>query len=1008
MRTLFAALCGLTIVVFSGAPCFAQIDRASITGVVTDPSGAVIPNAKVTITDAATKVMRATMTNSSGVYVLAALPASTYSVAISRPGFRTVHVVGLRLFVGQTRTLNERLELAAASTRVVVQAHGNALNETNADWNGEVTRTDFDQLPENGRDWTTLLLLAPGATDDGGGTQREIRFAGRARDDNNYTMDGVDATGVQEMAQKSSTRLQISQDAVAEYNVSSMLYTADHGYGAGGHVDIETRSGTNQYHGDAFEYFRNSALDSRDFLDPGSIPPFRYNDFGGSFGGPIQRDRTFFFANFEGAREFLGVPLVGFVPSASLKAQVLTTSPQMAPIMNAYPNGNVPTSDPSTDEYVHLGSTQVREDSWTARLDHAFNDRTSMFVRATRDVNFTASPLGNLNDLQELHINPANYAISVDHSFSPTVFNSFEFGINRSPYHNPQASVFGIQVDTDSFDSLNNNSTDNEVGTTFGYIDNLTIQHGRHTLKFGAEFRRIWLNQGQTAAPDMFFTDNNSLINDQLASFSQVGNWCCYGYRRFLIMPYAQDLWKIKPNFTMGLGLRWEYYSVPTEALGRTRVFDLYGCHGICPKGSPTEFPNYRNFDPRFSLAWAPERFHGHTVIRSGFGIYSGPGQNDDTNAALESNNNNISLSSADVPNLSYPYTPFLPLASQVGVTPRALDRHRRDLYAEEWGLFVDQELPDHFMLETGYMGDHGVRLFARSYVNTCLQPPDPTTGFCLRLLPDFGIVDIKYNDGLSMFDAFQASLKRTFTHGLMWESNYMWSNSQNDASVGGGEANAPENVNCVSCEWGPSIYDIRHVFTTAVVYDLPVGSGHRFLSSPGLASRVFGGWTLSSVSTFRTGHPLTVVVGRDPSTIPDGNDHSTQRPDLVAGVPIIPPNQGPNNWINPAAFAMPANDTFGNAGNGIVRAPGWWSIDMGLQKTVKLNERLKLDFRAEAFNIFNHDPFGDPSQLDFTSAGFGIINTTVNYNTNNDNIAPMNTGSGLPREIEFMVRLNF
>ncbi|MGH9432168.1 MAG: hypothetical protein ACRD3T_11555 [Terriglobia bacterium] len=275
--------------------------------------------------------------------------------------------------------------------------------------------------------------------------------------------------------------------------------------------------------------------------------------------------------------------------------------------------------------------------------------------------------------------------------------------------------------------------------------------------------------------------------------------------------------------------------------------------------------------------------------------------------------------------------------------------------------------------------------------------------------LPNFGPVDLKRNDGMSMFNALQVQLQRHFASGFQWATNYMWSNSQNDGSVGGGEANAPENVACRECEWGPSIYDIRQNFVSSAVYDLPVGPGKRYWSnSRGFAGKLLGGWQLSGIGTARTGHPLTPVIGLNAAQIPDGNDQSNQRPDLVPGVSIIPSSQTVNNWINVNAFAPPAPGTFGNAGNGIVRAPGWWQADVALQKTTRLSEQLSLDFRVEAFNIFNHDPYGDVSSLDILSGGFGQITTTVNFNTNNDNFASDNTGTGLPRQIEFMLRLNF
>jgi hypothetical protein len=270
------------------------------------------------------------------------------------------------------------------------------------------------------------------------------------------------------------------------------------------------------------------------------------------------------------------------------------------------------------------------------------------------------------------------------------------------------------------------------------------------------------------------------------------------------------------------------------------------------------------------------------------------------------------------------------------------------------------------------------------------------------------GEVDLKRNDGNSTFNAFQTVLQRHFASGVQFNAQYLWSHSINDGSIGGGEANAPENVACRRCDRGPSIYDVRHNLVASAVYELPFGAGKRWLSGAGVTGKVLSDWQLSGVQVWHTGHPLTVIY--DPvsaSVIPDGNVGSNQRPDYIAGQPIVPPNQTVNNWINAAAFAVPAPDTFGNAGNGLVRAPIVWQTDLALAKAIRLSERFSLEFTAQAFNVFNHDQYADP-QIDFSNGNFGQINSIVNFNSNNDSFAPDNVGSGTPRQIQFALKLKF
>ncbi len=1004
----------------------AQVDRSTLTGTVTDPSGAVIPSAVVDVVSVTNGKQRTVVTNDNGIYLVPKLAAGKYVITLTSDKFKPLRFEDVELEVGEVATLDARLSLATTSTEVEVKVAAPLLERNNADVAGTVYGEQIENLPTNGRNWASLLLLAPLAMDDGGGDQRSIRFAGRARDDNNYRMDGVDATGIQEQAQKSTTRLQISSDAIEEYRVNSALYTAEYGAGAGGQVDVVSKSGTNEIHGTAFDYLRNSIFDSRSFLDldldpaatgPTKVPPFRMNQFGGTFGGPIVKNKTFVFFSYEGIRQFRGQTLHAFVPSLDLRNQILQTSPQMKPILDAYPLGQLAV-DAATTEYTHLGSINSHEDSGLFRLDHRFTDRTFFYARLAIDDAFAQAPLNNLFDTQEVINRPQNYVLTLDHIFSPNIFDEAKFGVNRSPFHNPQASLLNYAVSTNNFEGLNNNTADIEIGTSWSYMDDLSIVHGRNTFKMGIEARRIWLNQGQTAQTAINFTDNNSLINDRVDSFSDFTGWYSRGLRHTFVLPYFQDEWKVRPNFTVNLGLRWEYYAPVTEVNDHVTVFDLYGCHGICPRGALLEYPNYTNFDPRVGLAWAPSE---KTAIRAGFGIYHAPAQNDDRNAGLESSDVRVGLSSADNPNLSFPIEPFLPEALSQGLTPRALYRHHKDLYAIEYGLSIQQNLPTGVLLDMGYFGSGGRRLFARSYVNVI----DPATG--LRPLPGFDQVDIKYDDGVSSFNSLHVGLSRRYKNGLLWELKYLWSHSINDGSIGGGEANAPENVNCRSCDLGPSVYDLRHNLVVNSVYELPFGKGKTFLSH-GLASSIFGGWEMSGIGVWHTGHPLTVIMNPDSSYLADGNGGSDQRPDVVPGVSVVPANQNPNNWINPAAFTSPPTDAngnllrWGNAGRGLVRAPGTWQIDVALTKQFKITERLSMELIAQAFNIFNKDQLADPNLVlnynppDSTSRvgyltpspGFGQITSLVNVNSNSDKFAPDDTGSGLPRELQFAIRFKF
>jgi hypothetical protein len=1112
----------------------AQTDRATLEGTVTDQSGGIMAGATVTVTEVATGISQTGKTNSHGYYLFPGLAVGTYVVAVSNAGFQTKAVQNVVLRVGEMHTLNVQLSVGAVSEKVVVNAQAEPAERTLAAQSSVISSTQIADLPSNGRDWASFTMLAPFAQDDGGGDERTIRFAGRARDDNNFSFDGVDAGGIQEQAQKSQVRLQISPDAVAEYRVNSALYDAEYGTQAGGQINVVTKSGTNAYHGSVFGYFRNSIFDARNFNDgqpdpntgafvPTPVLPFRMGQYGLTFGGPVQKDKTFFFLSYEGLRQLQQDTSNGlvFVPSPSLIQDILVTgrngqgpSPQMCAVLQGFPwrastgtvggcapknvypdsmftncslisgNCGLPIGDPNNlptdaDQFVHPIQTTIHEDTWLVRIDHKFSEKTTFYGRAQRDISLVDAQIGVTGGLDyAATINhPANYLLALQHVFSPSVFNETKFYINRSPFHNPEISTLPFAVNSTYLSGIPNESADIEIGTTYGIIDNLTWTHGRSAFKMGMEYRRVRLNQGQTANNNLNFSDDQSLISGTLSSISFDAPWCCHGLRRNFFMPYFQDEYKMTPTFTVTAGLRWEIYAAPTEATNRTTVFDEFTFHGAClgsgsgntPFPAPINTPpcpqnpylsntDYRDFDPRLSIAWAPSSLHGKTVFRAGFGIYHGAAQNDDLNAGLESDTYRVSVNQAIPVTAAYEQEvpDFSGLALQkLPAHPRALQREdRRNLYAEEWGLTIEHELPGNFLLSTSYLGSHGVRLFSRGAVNLCSVPLtfNPVDGDCVRPLDQYypngnpyGSVDYKSDIGSSTYNALGIALERHMDNGLSFEARYTFSHSINDGSVGGGESNGPENVNCLACDKGPSIFDIRHNFVADVIYALPFGEGGSYLHSSGVLGKVLGGWQISSVGMYHTGHPLTVFMNlpntiADPANpndpfngfsdtylLPDGNDQTNQRPDIVPGVPLTLPGGGHNGvpLINAAAFqAPPVNANgyftrFGNEGNGLIRALPSWQVDLALMKETKLTERLTLEFGAQAFNVFNHTQLGDPNQLnlDYTPGApnnlvaeqnFGVITSTVNFNNNNDNVASPNTGTGLPRQIQFMVRLKF
>ena len=997
---------GLFISLIVCLPLAAQVDRASLNGVVTDASGGVIPGVKVEMTSAGAGFERQTATSASGTYQVPALAVGTYVLRFSAGGFKPVEYQGVEFAVGQSRTIDVRLEVGMSSQTIEVSAPLEAVNRTSAEIGGLVEAEQIKELPVSGRNWASLMLLAPGAVNAGDGSQRNIRFNGHSIDDANYTFDGIDNNGVQEQTQKAETKLNIAMDSIAEFRVSTAVYTAESGAAGGPQVEVVSKSGSNGFHGGTFYAVRNDKLDSRSPFDGATIPPFTLHQFGVNLGGPLKKNKAFFFANYEGLRQDLGVTLLSYVPNAAFRAKALATSPSLKPLLDAYPLGQT-ALDATTDSISKVASNTVREDAGMFRLDYKFTDATTAYARYNVDDAYIDTPSDAMGSHNVTPHRPTNTVIALLHTFSPTLINETKFGVNRANYHNWSYGIapVSVSVSSASFSGLSGTSLDTEVGTTFSYIDNLTLSRGRHTLKFGANVMRIRLNNsGNTlTTQSVSYASADDFIINKASSATYNQGEGVVGNRRTFYEAYGQDEFKVTPRLTLNLGLRYEFYSVTHEVHNRSAVVDIKNCGGFCPPGTAYYDPNYKDFGPRLGLAWAPSALQGKTSIRTGYGIYYGGNQNDDFSDPAESFVPRYSLSSTDFPALAYPLVAFLDPKNQL-FSPKSLDRHRKDLYYENWDFAVQQQLPKEFFLQASYVGGAGHHLFSKYTTNLI----DPTTG--KRPLATFGSFGFKTNDGNSSYHSLQTSLQRQFTRGLLFKTNYVWSHAIADASIGSGEGVSVQNMACRSCDRSSSTFDVRHTLMMNAVYQLPFGSGGQFFTGSGLASQLIGGWELAGIATARTGLPVNITVSRSASAMLDGNT-SGQRPNLVPGVSIYAANRSATNWFNPAAFSAPANGTWGNLGRYVANGPGNYEIDSSLQKRFKVSERVAISFRAAAFNLLNHPQYKNPgasvgsvsgsgSNLTIKpSASFGRITSILNTGA---------TGTGAPRRIEFMFRAEF
>jgi hypothetical protein len=995
MGSIRSRLCrALSFTLIGPSLLCAQVNRTAITGTVTDQQGHRISQCRVRAAQAATGFERETQTTSQGTYDLPGLPPGIYTVEVVKDGFAVFSAKNLEQLVGQTRTLDARLEVARGREATTITEPLVQVDKVDATIGTAIELAQIDALPVNGRDWAALTALAPGAINNGAGDQRTIRFAGHGLDDNNLTLDGVDATAVYNQEQREYMRLNIPLDSIEEFQVQAQNFGGDTQNGtAGGQVSVVSPSGSNQFHGAGFDFFRNSALDARSPFDGPSPDPFLLNQFGGSFGGPIRRGKTFLYANYEGLRQRLDGTQIGLVPSLTFLAQAAAASVALAPILAAYPAGTSPTSNASVWQYDAPGRQVDNEDSGMVRMDHYFSDRTTAFIRFNADEAVESIPTGNLTARTLYDTKFNNGVASLSHVLAPSFLDEVKFGVNQTIYHTANVSPVPFGVSVSGFSSLTGASTTDYPSKTFDLIDDASWATGKHLVKFGFETRWVLLNQGTSQSGTLTYNSTTALLANSMGSASYTAILPLVRQRKTQYFAYVQDEWKIAPDLTVTSGLRYNFFNALHALHDDDVPFDFGTCGGYCPSTDVFFHPRHLNFDPRVGIAWSV----GGSVLRAGAGIHHTDGQEDDQNLPISNTVDRYSFSNTSFPTLSYPLTPFLAYAEAGGlgvVSPRDLDRNRKDDYVAAWTVSLQRNLAWRLIGTASYLGNKGTHVLTTTYTNLV----NPETG--VAPYPAFGPVSWRGDVGNSTFEALQLNLRRAFQNGVLLSANYMWSHSINDDSIGGGESDTPQDSFCRACDKASSDDDVRHMFNLSAVYQLPFGAGRRYLTVPGRARMILGGWTLSAIGTTQTGLPFNITVDRSNGSVPgDYAVSGEERPNYVWGVPLTPPGgPTPQEWVNPAAFSVPANGTFGNLGRNAFRAPSISQVDLALAKELSFGERVKARFRVDTFNVLNRAQFGAPV-ADSSQVTFGEITSTISSYA---------TGRGTPREFQLSAKVSF
>jgi hypothetical protein len=1020
----------LLLLVLSALGARAQ-GEATVEGTISDATSSAIAGATVKIKNLENGTVRSVISEETGRYEAPLLSVGTYEVLVEKAGFQTSKTQ-VTLVLGQRATINLTLAVAALQQSVQVQETALTVDATTTDISGLVGERQVKELPLNGRSYDQLLTLNPGVVNytsqrSGGiGTSNSVvgnmfAVSGRRPQENLYILNGVEFTSASEINNTPggvSGQL-LGVDAVREFSIVKDTYGAEYGKRPGAQINIVTASGTNQLHGNAYDFLRNSVLDARNFFDHGSIPQFQRNVFGGSLGGPIKKDKTFLFANYEGFRQQLGLSDLTLVPDNASRA---TAVPSIRPLLALWPVANGPELLTSTGANSGIAEAfsnplqRVREDFGTARFDQVFSDKDSLSAAYTVDDSLGHSPANNPFTLVDMSLREQVASLSETRVFSASLVNRATFGFSRGAFYfnsgvsmNLPANVTGwlhadqpvgalvvgggttlngaAQITSGGTNAGSNLSV---VRNLFTATDQVTLTHGKHLLSAGVWFQRLQMND--TLVQDQYgqasFTSLQTFLQGKVSTYTYAPSYTPLGWRSLEGASYVEDAIKIKSNLELRIGFRGEFTNGWNEAHGRAAnsVFNSSGVVLTQPVVGNSIFTvnNAKLLPaPRLGLAWAPFASK-KTVVRAGFGLYYA--LNDGLSYRLDQVGPFNTVYA--VKNISFSRIGPNSIYAGARVVPSGVQADLRTPTVESYTLKIEQQLSANTTLGVGYIGSHGYHEILSADANVpfptiCPASPCPAgypTGTWYNPpnapLANNAVLNTThwFSEGVSNYNGLDVDLSRRFSHGLQFRGVYTFSKALDDGdslntSIATNSPAFASNPLQPKWDYGRGSFDVRNTAVINATYDLPFGRGRASGANPRL-HWLIGDWQLSGIETVQSGVPFTTQLSYNPSN--DGDGRNPVRPSLNPNFtgPVI--EGGTNQYFNPNFFIQPLPGTYGNAGRNILQGPGLASTDLSFAKKFLFTERTSLQFRAEFFNLLNRVNLNTPNPVVFTAATGG------------------------------------
>ena len=1012
---LIAVLVAVVSVFMNAPESVAQTVAGRIIGTIRDSQGAVIPGATVSAKSLETGAERTTVSDDSGGFNITSVPAGSYEVTASLAGFQKEVRSGVTLTVGAALRVDFTLKVGALQQEeVVVTGEAPQVDTTTSTMSGLVSETTIRELPLNGRDWLQLGALQSGVliglsknpdlgenVTHGGGMFMSI--SGGRPTSNVFMVDGLVINDHANKSPGSALGVNLGVDAIREFSILTSTYSAEFGRSSGGVINAITKGGTNAIHGTGFYFGRNSALDARNFFDQG-LPPFRRHQFGGAVGGPIKTDKLFFFGNYEGLRQFLSESFSSDTLSPNARNGILASGatvridPKVAPYLALFPVANGRINGDSA-KYV-FGAGQLGIENYAVgRMDFLSSASTTIYGTYVFDTSHSTTPDAYNNRMIGDRGRHQRFTLSMQHVFSPALLNTINVGLSRAvgtgnidaqanrpavtdkslgffPGQNAGSlSIAELQVPTNTPGGLGSTGGDSLWYTSPQFNDNLTWVKGRHNIRtgFSVEAIRDNIDVGHNPLGDWSFNSIQDFLTGVPSLFGSAvpGKGAYRGVREKIFGLYVQDDLRVRSNLTLNLGVRYEPATVMSEANGLTTNLRNLTDAQITSRQPMYQNPTLRNFIPRVGLAWDPTGT-GKMSVRAGFGMFNVlPLPN------LLSGNLNHTVPfylNATVPK---PAPSAFPNQVQLSFDQGSgyyMQGDPPQAYKLQWNLNVERQITRGLSISAGYVGSRGVHLPLR-YGDLNLVPPFLVknapdghllfpTGTPQRVNPNFPLIPATLWNGYSVYHSAQLNVTQRFTHGFTFQGVYVWSKN---IDVGSSEVNRNDNFNNVDNAYGfrPSLnrgvadWDVPHHAALNFVWDLPNPSTQsvvpRFLLS---------GWEMGGIFTAQSGMPFTATIAADRAgTGTAAGNNNGQRPDYnpAPGCSTNAINPGhPDNYIKLQCFSFPAAGTLGNLGRNTLRAPGLADFDFSLFKNHNLlGEKLKVQFRAEAFNLFNRANLG-------------------------------------------------